>query len=69
MPISHADTVVLVGAAVFTAVLFVVIALIPDRRTEDEKRRDERRAIERQRREDETLAPKVDPNEPARWVP
>ena len=66
MLISHVDTIVLVGAAAFTVLLFVVIALIPDTRTEDEKRRDEKKGIEKQ---DEALTSKVDPNEPARWVP
>jgi len=64
--ISDADTVVVVGAAAFTVLLFVVIALIPDTRTEDEKGRDEKKGIEKQ---DEALTPKVDRNEPARWVP
>ncbi len=63
---SHADVIVLIGAAAFTVLLFVVIALIPDVRTEDEKRRDEQKTIEGQ---DEALTPKVDSNEPARWVP
>jgi hypothetical protein len=64
--LSHADTLVLVGAAVLTVLLFVVVALIPDTRTEDEKRQDEKKAVEKH---DDALTPKVDPNEPARWVP
>jgi hypothetical protein len=63
---SHPDAIVLVGAAVFTVLLFVVIALIPDTRTEGQKRQDEKQATEKY---DDALSPKVDPNEPARWVP
>jgi hypothetical protein len=66
VPISHAHTVVLVCAVVFTVLLFVAVALIPDTRTEDEKRQDEKKAVEKH---DDALTPKVDPNEPARWVP
>jgi hypothetical protein len=64
--ISHAGIVELVAAAAFVVLLFIVIALVPDSRTAHEKRRDEQKTTERQ---DEALTPKVDPNEPARWVP
>lgn len=62
----HTETIVLVCAAV--AALFFCLApfLIRDRRTEAQKQQDEQERFEEI---DKEMTPKVDPNEPARWVP